>query len=307
MPLYLDDFEPPDVPDDYLRALLRIAKSASDQPVNPATAANLLRTFVMPLLAPEHQSFFMLSGAQPSWDRLYLLYANLAGASGGRDPDLLAAATLVDRVIRHTTSPPRGMSFPPHLELASFERVVSYLGLPAERPTVQLGGHVLRLYDFCRYCWLPAGAKGVCRQHSTRRVEVTTPLCGAATLKQVQRLAPQFAGELTRLVSSQEWEFHESNFSAPILLPPSGLRAWLEHRRPALAALLDCPTSKPARTLESLLSFLYGDDGGRVMDEVAASVYLLTPITCRAEAWCRAWNNRNPWGGARAGAGRLPR
>lgn len=25
MPLYLDDFEPPDVPDDYLRALLRIA------------------------------------------------------------------------------------------------------------------------------------------------------------------------------------------------------------------------------------------------------------------------------------------
>lgn len=75
MPLYLDDFEPPDVLYDYLRALLRIAKSASDQPVNPATAANLLRAFVMPLLAPEHQPLFMLSGAQPSWGRLYVLYA----------------------------------------------------------------------------------------------------------------------------------------------------------------------------------------------------------------------------------------
>ncbi len=304
MPLYLDDFEPPDVPDDYLRALLRIAASARDQPINPATAVNLLRSFVMPLLAPEHQPFFMLSGAQPSWERLYLLYANLAGASEGRDPDLLAAATLVDRVIRHTTSPPREMSFPQHLELASFERVVTYLGLPAGHPTVQIGGHVLRLYDFCRYCWLPAGAKGVCRQHSTRRVEMATPLCGAATLKQVQRLAPRFAGELTRLVSAQEWEFHESNFSSPILLPPSGLLYWLKERRPALAAQLGQVPSSPARTLEALLQLLYGSTGVHVLEAVAGSVHLLTPITARAEAWYTAWQARPGWGGQRPGAGR---
>lgn len=133
---------------------------------------------------------------------------------------------------------------------------------------------------------------------------MATPLCGAATLKQVQRLAPRFAGELTRLVSAQEWEFHESNFSSPILLPPSGLRDWLKERRPALAAQLGQVPSSPARTLEALLQLLYGSTGVHVLEAVAGSVHLLTPITARAEAWYTAWQARPGWGGQRPGAGR---
>lgn len=305
MPLYLDDFAPPDVPDDYFRALLRIAKAASDHPINPATAANLLRAFVMPLLASEYRPLFMLSGGQPSWDRLLVLYAELASASRGENAQLVAAATLVHTVIRHSTSPPREVSFPSHLEVSSFERVASYLGLPVTRPVVHIGSSSLSLYDFCRYCWLPAEAKGVCRHHSTRRVELAPPpLCGVATLKQVQRLAPAFHAEVTRLVSAQEWEFHESNFSTPILLPPSGLPAWLRERRPALAAGLDQAPSSPARALDALLTSLYGPMGTVVLESLASSVYLLTPITARAEAWVTAWQARPSWGGQRPGAGR---
>lgn len=304
MPLYLDDFEPPDVPVAYLQALLRIAGATSDQPVNPAAAANLLRAHLMPLVPSQHQPLFSLGGGQPSWGCLYGLYAGLAGESGGKDTDLIAAAILVDVVIRHSTRPPREMSFPSHLEVASFQRVAAYLGLPVQRPIVKMRGKHVCLYDFCRYCWLPADIKGVCLHHGTRSAEAPGTLCGTATRKQVQRLAPSFNKELTRVVSAQEWEFHESNFTSATLLPPSGLGDWLTQRRPALAEALTSHPHNPARTLEALLTLLYGPAAEDVLASVAASVHVLTPITFRAEAWCTAWNTRPQWGGRRPGAGR---
>lgn len=70
-----------------------------------------------------------------------------------------------------------------------------------------------------------------------------------------------------------------------------------------LAAQLSQMTSNPARTLEALLHLLYGSTGVHVLDAVAGSAYLLTPITARADAWYTAWQARPGWGG-RSGAGR---
>lgn len=151
MPLYLDDFKPPAVPETHLRALLRIATLVSGQAVNPATAAALLREHVGPLLPPEHQPLFALEGRQPSWGRLQVLYAHLLGSSRGEDADLLAAAMVVAVVIRHTARPAREIEFPAHLEVASLERMACYLRLPVRRPMAMLDGREVALHAFCRY------------------------------------------------------------------------------------------------------------------------------------------------------------
>lgn len=307
MPLYIDDFDPNPMPLPYQQALLQCAGAIGAQPANPALAIQVLRGFLLPLLPSEHRSM-LESGGQPSWDRLWILYANLAAASRGEDEDLAAAAKLVQFVVRHTTRPPREIEFPPYLELSSFARMAACLGIPAVPPTAVFAQQECRLYDFCRFCWLPKRARGVCQFHSTRAPQQDVgmrPRCAQAPHKHVQRLCPEFERVLHRLLSAEEWQFHDSGFAAPVMLPPSGLGAWLHERRPALAREVARAHGHLEAVLpQHLLRALYGEAAQQVAHAVGGAVYLLTPVTARAEAWLQAWEARPNWGGRREGAGR---
>lgn len=307
MPLYVDDFDPNPMPLAFQHALLQCAGAIGGQPANPALTMRVLRGVLLPLLPSEHWSM-LETGGQPSWDRLWILYANLAAASRGEDGDLAAAAELVRLLARHTTRPPREIEFPAHLELSSFARMAGCLGLPAAPPRSVLASHEARLYDFCKFCWLPKRARGVCHFHSTRPPAPgpgMRPQCAQAAHKHVQRLRPEFERLLHRLLSAEERQFHESGFAAPVMLPPSGLGAWLHERRPALASeVIRALGHLDAVLPQHLLRVLYGDAAREVADAVGGAVYLLTPITARAEAWLEAWEARPNWGGHRQGAGR---
>jgi len=304
LPLYVDDFEPPPMPEGYGRALVQMAAAAGAAPINPAMAVQLLRRFLRPLLPQARHHLFELSG-QPSWDRLHGLHAHLACASAGHDADLIAAAHVVALLVRHTTRPPRQIKFGEHLEVQSFVRMATYLGLPAASPRGCLAGVDTDLYDFCRYCWLPRRSRGVCRYHSTQRAAPAPgqPSCAQATLKQAQRLHSSFNQHVVSITSAEEWEFHESSFRAASLAPPSGLGAWLAQRRPYLVRCVNA-ISADGRELGELLRALYGHDASPIASALGGAVYLLTPVTVRAEAWLRAWSQRPAWGGRRPGAGR---
>lgn len=307
MPLYLDDAVPPPMPRAFLDVLLECHKSVGKEAMNPAMVIGLLRERLLPLVPDEHKPLFDLRG-QTSWDSLWILYAKLATASGGTDKQLVASAAVVSIFVRHTTRPPREVEFPAHLELASFARMADVLGLPMAHPHVGAQEVAAPLYAFCRYCWLPQRSRGVCENHSTNstsRDQEGGPVCAIANQKQVQRLRPAFEKELSRLVSVEEWQFHESEFSLAVMVPPSGLGSWLKERRPALSMQLEADGRKgEVRLLPALLQVLYGHKGGDVAQAIGGSVHLLTPATARAEAWLCAWNMKGKWGGQRAGAGK---
>ena len=307
MPLYLDDAVPPPMPREFLHVLLDGYKFIGEKPVNPAMVVGLLRERLLPLLPEVHKPLFDLRG-QTSWDTLWILYANLATASGGTDKQLMASAAVVSIFVRHTTQPPREVEFPAHLELASFVRMATLLGLPKADPHMGAQSVPTPLYAFCRYCWLPQRARGVCKHHSASSKpvdKVGVPVCAVATHKQVQRLRPVFEKELIRIVSAEEWQFHESEFGSAVMVPPSGLGNWLKERRPALALLLEAD-GRPGevRLLSTLLQVMYGKEGVNVAQAIGGSVHLLTPITARTEAWLCAWKGRGGWGGQRQGAGK---
>ena len=63
-------------------------------------------------------------------------------------------------------------------------------------------------------------------------------------------------------MSAEEWQFHESEFSLAVMVPPSGLGSWLKERRPALSQQLEADGRKgEVRLLPALLQVMYGDKG----------------------------------------------
>jgi hypothetical protein len=308
LPLYLDHLPPEWLPEAHWRALHAAAAQVGEAPVNPATALQLIRGFLTPLVPDTHLHLLTVHG-QPSWDRMRIAYADLAVASAGSNVELLAAARFVDLLIRHSANPAREVVFPPHVEVASFARVAKYLGLPFVDPEFVMQGAAARLFSFCRYCWCPAAAHGVCVFHSTRSLPQKTgtalPFCAGSSVKQARRMAASFQNNVNALVTSEELTFHDSDLSGAILLPPSGLRVWLQEHRPSLDRLLGA-AMPGERVLGELLGVLYGNNAGAVASAIGGCVYLLTPVSARAEAWIDAWQDRAGWGGQRQGAGRPP-
>jgi hypothetical protein len=305
MPIFLVDVQTAGaLPVAFQHALLRMAVDVKSEPVTPARALQLLRSRVAPLLPNEHRTLLDSQG-QPSWERLRMLIAKIAFASGGgQDETLLAAATLVEIVVRYSTRPHREVPDSDFAEVSSFVRVCGYLLVPRGGPQRRLIEMGIGLHQFCQYCWLPALARGVCRFHSVASKQIALPggrpFCGSMRLKTAQRLKEVFDEKVLSLASSEEMAFHQSGFALPFLLPPSGLRTWLEERRPRLSALIDPPGEQiDEGALPSLLAVLYGEQAGEVADSIGAAVHVLTPVTLRAEAWFAAWLERPTWGGAR--------
>lgn len=305
MPIYLDDVQiDADLPAAFREALLQMAFEVEDEAVNPARALQLLRSKVRPLLPLDCHPLLASSG-QPSWEQLNLLMVKLLAASERGDyKPLLAAATLVEIVVRFTTRPPREFEPAHTVEVSSFVSVCSHLRLPAASPRVHIQDRQVALYAFCKFCWLPSFARGVCQFHSTTALPIEPaggqPVCALVRFKAAQRLKEAFDQSLLSLATSEVMAFHDSEFTMPFMLPASQLRRWLSQRRPRLASLVCTHPEQPEEnTLADLLAGLYGSRGDEVGRSIGSAVHLLTPVTVRAEAWLAAWENRPSWGGAR--------
>jgi hypothetical protein len=305
MPLHLADFAlERNLPDRYCRALMEMRFDVLTEPVTPAVAARLIQMRLR-LLLPESKRHLLELEGQPSWDRLQVLFPRLMFESNrGQDEDLVAAATLVDILVRFSTRPERDMKHPQFIEVNSFARVCGYLRLPAAAPQMKVVEQDVGLYDFCKFCWLPALSRGLCQFHSMRSLPIEPPnrqpVCALVTFKTAKRFRPAFEKKTVTLATAEELAFHNSEFAMQILLPMSGLRLWLEDRRPTLARLIGAPRSSPDTTvLSDLLAALYGVRGADLKAALGPAVHLLTPVTLRAEAWLAAWHERPTWGGAR--------
>ncbi len=305
MPFHLDDVNLEEAVEPYRSVLIGLAIAVGEKAVTPAICIKMIHAHLVPLLPETQRSLITIQG-QPSWDRIESLHSRLIFAGHqSQDQHLMAIGMMIGMFVRHTARPARETSFPPFIEIVSFNRMCNYLGVPIAKPFVYNGGSASDLYHFCKYCWLPVRRKDVCNVHTTRLVSEEErnhlPICGSLTFKQAQRLKEAFDQQVLAVVTKEEWEFHQSSFDMPALLPPSGLLSWLEQHRPYLASLVQRElTESPANVLRSLAAVMYGRSLGILVNEaIGGAVHLWTPITARAEGWLNAWNNRPRRGGAR--------
>lgn len=294
MPLYLEDLPPGVYSRPMVAVLTMIALDVEDKPINPATAAELIRHFVALLLPPEHHGLLALQG-QPTWDKVELIQHELAIAAHTHQlEELVEAYAVVDLLYHHSTRPPREKRPAETVEVASFLRMVGYARLGSVPRGAIVDGREVDLLKFCKYCWRPAASAAlVCRFHS---VQKRGNAVAAAQYKQAQRLQRSFEALVNRLGTDAELAFHDSDFTSPVFFPASGASEWLTLHRPKLhEALINAGLAK--WTLAQLCGYLYDDEG--VAQQLLDRPQILTPVTLRAEAWLSAMLAKPKWGGAR--------
>jgi len=303
MPIYLEDFDAPEMPEPFINALLAIGNATIGRPVTPGIAIDLLRKHLAPMLHEGLRPLFHEKG-QPSWHSIHWLYGHLLFASDqGSELEMTSAAYVVEAVFRHSRRPARELRFPATPEVDSFERMARLAGRTLPARNCIIAAENIDLLRFCKYCWRPAwnSAAVVCVDHSAaRQLEVKA---NAAGYKQAQRLRPAFEIRVGRIASKDEWEFHESDFKADVFFPMEGAFAWLRARRPHLFEALQRDQSA-ASDIERVVRYLY--DGQVQTAEMTQRAILLTPVTLRAEAWLQALADKSRWGGARPGSGPKP-
>lgn len=107
MPLYLEDFPPSTYSYPMAAVLTMMALDVEDRPINPSTAADLIRHFVGLMVPPEHRPVLDIEG-QPTWDKVELVQYRLLSAAGEHQLEQLAQAYFVVALLyHHSTRPPR--------------------------------------------------------------------------------------------------------------------------------------------------------------------------------------------------------
>jgi hypothetical protein len=290
MPIYLEDVTAPELPPHMVAALLCIGDATIGRAVTPGVGMALLRLHLIPLLAESSQPLFSGRG-QPSWDRILSLHADLLHSSGGEDSDLVAAAFIAGVVWRHSTRPPRELTFEHSVDVASFLRMAAIAKLIVPSTVRLPSGIEVQLLRFCRFCWRHAPA-GVCGIHA-----VHSNPAAVAEYKQVQRLRPSFEREVLADATREELQFHDGEFDTSVFFPSDAAQEWLRARRPLLAVSLPAERFDLGQLVHHLL-------GSIALEQLFFQhPHMLTPVTLRAEAWLRALQERPSWGGRRAGAG----
>lgn len=294
MPLYLEDLPTDTYSYPMVAVLKMIALDVEDRPINPATAAELIRHFVGWMISPEHHKLLAIEG-QPTWDKIEFIGFQLAIASDElKLEELVEASVVVDLVYHHSTRPARERKPNETVEVASYLRMRGYAKLGIGSRHAVVDGRQFDLLKFCKYCWRPAtSAAMVCLFHSAQKRGNAT---AAAEYKQAQRLQRTFEMLVNRLGTSEELGFHDSEFTSPVFFPATDADQWLALRRSKLLQALS--EAGIARcTLSELCAYLYGDEG--VALQLVDRPQILTPVTLRAEAWLTALQVKPKWGGAR--------
>ncbi len=286
-------------------ALAAIKIEVGDRPVSPRMAWKLACLHFRPLLPVEHQDV-LSPRPRVNWDTLLMTYAELLGRSNGDNLDLMNVATAVKILYHHTTHPPREEESAPLLEVMYFFLMCDYAKLPLKKLYGDHDGRGTGLYRFCKYCWRAAiPGRLICYEHASMVVdgsaEVATALAAEATTptsrrKQANRQKQLFDTAISNLMTKEVMEFHESEFTADVLLPKTGRGEWLGRRRPTVAQLLTETgvSVDDDNIIKHLLTLLH--DAG-AMHGIWQSTYvmvnttiiqvpeLIWPILVRAESW----------------------
>lgn len=134
--------------------------------------------------------------------------------------------------------------------------------------------------------------------------------------RQAHRLKRNFDIAISKSMTKEVMEFHESEFTADVLLPRSGRNEWLVRRRPRVGQLLreTGVAIGDDNIIEHLLALLHDSASMKgawrstymmVNTTIIQMPELIWPILARAESWLLvSEQTRKNWGGKRKNSGR---
>ena len=306
-------------------ALLTIQSEVAELRVSPRMAWKMACLYLRPMLLVEHQDVFT-PDPHANWDTMLIAYAELLDRSKGDDIHLINVATAIRIVYQHTTHPPREEASAPLLEVMYFFQMCDHVKSPLNRLCGEPGREEGELFRFCKYCWKTA-IKGrlICYEHASLVIDESAKVSAAmvneiktiaSRRKQANRQKRNFDIAISRMMTKEVMEFHESEFMADVLLPKSGRMEWLARRRPRVAQLLietgvevtDVNISEHLLTLlhdSEPLQGIWRSTYARVNTTIIQTPELIWPILARAESWllARELIQKN-WGGKRPNSGR---
>lgn len=326
MPLYLDSsvieasFSEP-----VAEALLAIKAAMDGKPATPSLAARLIKDHLLPLIALEHRDMFT-PGKAPSWDDIAHAYPTLVFRSEGQKGILTEVASAINAIWTYTKSPPRDVVISDLIEVSHFFHLCDHLKIPVKHLRYQHGTS-FDLFRFCKYCWRrPVPGRSICPVHTlgSNHVSGIGPHSetnhhsdlGFLEYKEGKRQRERFDAAVNDILTREVMEFHDSNFTAQILLPAAGIKDWLALRRPHLRAALalEWASATDETVIDILIKALHNP--GRMAFSVQQAYdqanamfsnnpILIWPMLLRAEAWLVARQERHDnWGGQRMKAGR---
>lgn len=281
--------------------------------------------YLKPLLPVEHQEVL---SARPrvTWDTISMAYVELRGRSKGCDIRLMAVATAVRILYSHTRDPPREEEAPELLEVMYFFQMCDHAKLSLKKQYGRPDGRGSELFRLCKFCWrTTVSGRQICFQHASMVVDGTADATAAfsdeakaraSRRKLANRQKQDFDVAISKLLTQEVMEFHQTEFTADVLLPQSGRMKWLSKRRPWVAKLLK-DTGAEVRDDNFAAHVLALLHDSAPMPEVWQSTYemvnttinqapeLIWPILARAESWLVVRNfSRKNWGGKRENSGR---
>lgn len=329
MPLYLDKItvttEGPPEAHPIWKALRAIQSAVAKRPVSPRMAWKLACLHLGPLLPAEHQDVLSVR-PRVNWKTMLIAYMELLGRSNGDNVDLMNVATAVKILYHHTTHPLREEERAPLVEVMYFFLMCDYAKLSLKKQFGAADNRGAGLFRFCKYCWRTAIlGRLICYEHASVIVDGSVEVRGAlpseaktpaSRRKQASRQKQEFDTAISKLMTSEVMEFHESEFTADVLFPQSGRYEWLTRRRPRVAQLLSGVGSeiRDDTMIRLLLKLLHDSDSMQgawkstyvmVNTTITQVPELIWPILARAEAWLLVREQtRKNWGGPRKNAGR---
>jgi hypothetical protein len=321
MPLYIDDTEIESrfcVP--VALALKAIKSHMQGRAVTPSLALSLMKKYFQPLIPECHQDV-LGNLTQASWEDLEFTYAEMVFRSGQPSGQLSEIAVSINLICIFTTHPPR--VFPDHetIEITYFLQICRQLKLGIEDSVRYSDNGRFDVLRACKYCWRqPVPGRFICSTHTAGDKHVTIKLgdqedsnvtLSFTDYKESRRQKKAFDKTLNQILTKEVLEFHDSQFTAPILMADKYIWQWLSDRRPLLSELLldQNKTKDDDHIVGNLLSLLHSPIG---LTEIQHRPYLKTntlikaypiliwPMLLRAEAWLTTRKKlRDNWGGKR--------
>jgi hypothetical protein len=322
MPLYIDDeqieyrlCEP------VASALKTIKNEMQGNSVTPSLALGLIKKHLQPLMLECDQDI-LGSLKKVTWEDLHWTYAEVI-FRGGQPTGLLAdIGVSIDLICTFTTNPPRDFPNPESVEVSSFLQVCEHLNLKIGNDIRYSNNRKFDVFNACKYCWRqPVPGRLICSSHTTgdkyspvklgtkEEFSVSSPF---TNYKESKRQKSLFDEILKTILTKEIWEFHESGFTSPTLIPSQDIFQWMLDRRPLLAQLLNNQklATNDDKIINNLLLLLHSPED--LTNSQNQQLYLqannllkthpilIWPMLLRAESWLHARSSlRSNWGGRR--------
>jgi hypothetical protein len=321
MPLYIDDAE---IESRFCapvaQALKTIKSEMQGRAVTPSLALSLMKKYFQPLIPECHQDV-LGNLTLASWEDLEFTYAEMVFRSGQPSGQLTEIAVCINLICLFTTHPPR--TFPDHetIEITYFLQICRQLKLGIENSVRFSGNGRFDVLRACKYCWRqPVPGRLICATHTAGDKHVNIKLGDQedsnvnlpfTDYKESRRQKKAFDKTLNQILTKEILEFHDSHFTAQILMPDENIWQWLNSRRPLLSHLLltQNKSVNDEQIIDNLLSLLHKPTGLtetqyqpylKANAQIKAYPILLWPMLLRAEAWLTARKTlRDNWGGKR--------